>query len=814
MKCRNAKASLTAHLLGELDREQSARIEEHLESCPECRAYAEKQKATLVLLRESLAATSDLPERLDQEHRSAVFATGEGDEEQFMPWTVRYGIPLRLAALLLVTVGLFIAILPVVIPSLQMSAPRGMSSSYEAGEADMLFCEMQPVSDAAGLLGQAFDDGIMADSPVEPAVEYPNWDKDGADSSSHVGFGGSVQSAGAANEVRSRSSQTETIEDISTITPADIGDFNFADRLNAPKAKAAPKRAVPEPAQEMEMEEIEDVNGSVVMKGLFAGRSAGMREDKLVSKDAAESERRKEEVGLDLALGSEVASGAVGGKVYYRHMPEEIKRDVGGLDYDASREARVPHEKPQARRAGQEAESGVVDEEAEEEIVARPHGFNPFVRTEENAFSTFGIDCDTASYTMARNLLREGRRPPPASVRSEEFVNFFDYRYSAPRRRLFSIYTECAPSPFGRGLHLLDIGIKDRRLGRDQQRPARLTLAIDCSGSMNTEDRIGLLRLALERLLDHLSPQDEVAIVSYGSQARLMLEHTPVEQKKRILDAVKSLRISGSTHLEAGLLLAYSQAARAFRSGAVNRVILLSDGRANLGSDSAEQILAQIDEYRKQGIFCSVFGFGTGNYNDDLLETLANKGDGTYAFIDSEQEVDRVFVEDLAATLHVIAKDAKIQVEFDPRRVLRYRQIGYENRRLRKEDFRNDSVDAGEVGSGQSVTALYELELTGDSDIPLGIVRVRAFDMQEERIVEIDAPIGPPSGKGFEQASERIKLAAVAAELAEILRGSPHARGSTIDDVLNLARPLAQELHLDQKVQELLRILNSARGMY
>jgi len=451
------------------------------------------------------------------------------------------------------------------------------------------------------------------------------------------------------------------------------------------------------------------------------------------------------------------------------------------------------------------------DETKEHETHARAYGVNPFIETTANAFSTFAIDCDTASYTLARHYLLRGERPPPDTVRTEEFVNFFDYHYPAPHSQTFAVYTECAQSPYGRGLHLLNIGVKGRRLGRDQRRASVLTFVIDTSGSMNTPDRIGLVRTALRKLLGQLSERDQVGIVTYGPSAHLLLEHTAVINKDTILTAIDRLQISGSTHLEKGLVLAYQQAARHFVSGAMNRVILLSDGKANMGSDDAVQMLAQIEQYRKQGIFCSVFGFGTGSYNDEILETLADKGDGIYRFIDSEEEVDRVFVKELDATLQTIARDAKIQVEFNPKRVKRYRQIGYENRRLRKQDFRNDSVDAGEVGSGQSVTALYELELTDDIAEPIGMVRVRAFDTLANRVEEISAPIttlGMP--KRFEDASARFRLAAIVAELAEILRGSQFAAGSRLDNVLSKTRPLAQELYLDQRVQELQRIIHAA----
>ncbi|MEI6808497.1 MAG: von Willebrand factor type A domain-containing protein, partial [bacterium] len=352
-------------------------------------------------------------------------------------------------------------------------------------------------------------------------------------------------------------------------------------------------------------------------------------------------------------------------------------------------------------------------------------GVNPVVYTKDNPFSTFAMDVDTASYTLARNYMMKGFLPPAESVRTEEFVNFFDYACKPPTDKAFAIYTDCAPTPFQRGTHILKIGVEGQRLVRDAKRRAVLTFVIDTSGSMSEQDRLPLVQKSLRMLIDQLDPADSVAIIQYDSHARLVLDRTPVAQKKTILDALYSLQTSGSTNLEEGMREGYRLASRRFVPGAANRVLLLSDGAANLGSVQAPAILNDVEAYRKQGIYCSVFGFGIGTYNDDMLKSLASKGDGTYAFIDSMDEAKRVFIEKLAGTLNVIAKDAKIQVEFNPDRVKRYRQIGYEERQLTKAQFRDDTVDAGEVGSGQAVTALYELELDGKQEGTIGTVRVR-----------------------------------------------------------------------------------------
>jgi Ca-activated chloride channel family protein len=442
---------------------------------------------------------------------------------------------------------------------------------------------------------------------------------------------------------------------------------------------------------------------------------------------------------------------------------------------------------------------------------AVPLIFNNRVDTRENPFSTFAIDVDTAAFALARRALLGGRLPAPESVRVEEFVNAFEYAYPSPERRMFAVYTDRARSPFRPNLELLRIGVRGKVLGRDRQRSSVLTFVVDTSGSMNTPDRLELIQQSLKLLVDQLSPKDTVSIVTFGSEARLILDQTPASARKTIGDCIESIQASGSTHLESGLRLGYETASRHFRSSAVNRVLLLSDGVANLGAGTAEEILSRVDLYRKQGIFCSVFGFGQGLYDDAMLERLADRGDGVYTFVDSLAEAKRVLVDELAATLYVIARDVKIQVEFDPARVKSYRQLGYENRRLEKEQFRDDTVDAGEVGSGQSVTALYELDVTGNPADPLGMVRVRWKDQETGRVEELAQPLrATDQYTAFQTAPVRFRLAAGAVELADLLRGNPATAGTDLETVLSVLRPVGLELHLDRQVQDLVRMANEA----
>ena len=442
-------------------------------------------------------------------------------------------------------------------------------------------------------------------------------------------------------------------------------------------------------------------------------------------------------------------------------------------------------------------------------FVSRGYGVNPFVTVAEDPISTFAVDVDTASYTLVRAHLLRGRLPPPEAVRTEQIVNYFDYGYRAPRRTAFAVETTLAPTSFGEG-RLLRIGVHGRRLGRDEHRPAVLTFVVDTSGSMDAPDRWGLARESLGLLLDGLGAEDRVAIVQVDSQARLLLPHTPAAERTAIEAVLDSMQCSGATQLEEGIRLGYQVAADGYADGAVNRVILLSDGAANLGSADPEEVLAMLETYRGRGIHCSVFGFGTGTYNDPMLEQLANRGGGPYRFVDSLEEARRLFVDELSTTLQVLASDVKIQVEFDPARVTSYRQLGYENRQLTREQSRDVRVDAGDVGSGESMTALYEVLPTAETGGPLGVVRLRFRDTDSGEVRELAHPIAADGEPTFEAADTQFRLAAAAAEFAEILRGSPFAEDGSHQAVAEVLRPVAMELQSDARVQELLRLVQRA----
>ena len=441
---------------------------------------------------------------------------------------------------------------------------------------------------------------------------------------------------------------------------------------------------------------------------------------------------------------------------------------------------------------------------------------NPWELTRRDRFSTFATDVDTASYTLGRAFIRRGYRPPPASVRMEEYINAFDYNY--PKRSLgtFNIHTETAASPFRGELTLLKIGVKGKVVGRDDRQPAHLVLVVDASGSMERDDRMPLIQQALKLMVSRLDRRDRVSLVTYGTDSRLILESTPMTEAARIVEAVDAMQCGGSTNMLEGLRLGYEIAGRSYQANATNQVLLLSDGVANVGEVDAEALVKQVAAFREQGITFTAAGFGMGRYNDALLETLANRGDGQYVFIDSAAETQRVFGDELSARINIIARDAKIQVEFDPKVARRYRLIGYENRAVADRDFRNDQVDAGEVGSGQSVTALYELELFEAAAVEragrraLGTVFVRYRDVATNEVQEIARTVEPSYGG---EPTPRFVLAACAAQFAEMLRGSEHAGDVSIEQVRRKLDPVAHALPLDSQIKELLELTRAVDGL-
>jgi len=440
------------------------------------------------------------------------------------------------------------------------------------------------------------------------------------------------------------------------------------------------------------------------------------------------------------------------------------------------------------------------------------YGVNPYIDTLEDHYSTFALDVDTASYSVARRYLNDGNLPPAEAVRVEEFVNYFEQGYPIPPDVAFGIYADGAPSPFQYdGTYILRFGVQGYQVPEWQRQTAALTFVIDVSGSMDMENRLGLVKQSLQLLVDRLRADDTVAIVVYGSEARVVLYPTRGDDRATILSAIYSLHPEGSTNAEAGLRLGYQIAMQSYLPGATNRVILCSDGVANVGATGPDAILETIRGYVSEGIYLTTVGFGMGNFNDVLMEQLADNGDGSYAYVDSLDEAEKLFVEDLTSTLQVIALDAKVQVDFNPDIVARYRLIGYENRAVADQDFRNDAVDAGEIGAGHSATALYAVQFKPGAQGRIATVQLRWEDPRTHEVHEINGNFNTWDLAGsFEEAAPHYRLAVLVTQFAEVLRQSPWARGISMSQIFNMASQLVEFFPGDAEVQEFANLVYRA----
>lgn len=427
----------------------------------------------------------------------------------------------------------------------------------------------------------------------------------------------------------------------------------------------------------------------------------------------------------------------------------------------------------------------------------RSYGMNPWVAADKDRLSTFAADVDTASYTLARRKLMEGGLPAQAAVRVEEFVNYFSYVFPAPASNTpFAVVMDAAPSPLSPGRHILRVGVATKAKSAYERKPANLVFLVDVSGSMRGPDRIELAKKSLRILTTNLIDGDTVSLVTYAGSTRVVLEPTGMDGKQKILSAIDDLESGGSTAMASGIDLAYQQAMKRLKSGSVSRVIVLSDGDANVGSHSHDEILKIIEGRAKEGVKLSTIGFGTGNYKDETMEQLADKGNGNNFYIDSIDAAKKVFQEQIGSTLEVVAKDAKFQVDFDPTLVSRYRLVGYENRDVADTDFRNDKVDAGEIGAGHQVTALYEVELTAQgkqSGAPLGGVRIRHKAPEATKATEAAFPMVGGPAASFAQASSDFRFAFATAAFADVLRGGEDAEHWSLAQIRDLAKASAGE---------------------
>ena len=438
---------------------------------------------------------------------------------------------------------------------------------------------------------------------------------------------------------------------------------------------------------------------------------------------------------------------------------------------------------------------------------------NPFLDAARAPLSTFSIDVDTASYSNTRRFLNGGRMPPRDAVRIEELVNYFSYEYPQPDGQTpFSVSAEVAECPWDTRHKLVHIGLQGRKVAQEDLPPANLVFLLDVSGSMNEPDKLPLVKSSLRTLANHLTARDRVAVVVYAGASGLVLPSTPGDQRGEIVSAVERLQAGGSTNGGSGIRLAYRVAEENFIRGGTNRVILATDGDFNVGLTGDDELVKLIEEKRRGGVFLSVLGFGTGNLNDSMMEKLADKGNGNYAYIDTEAEARKALGEQVAGTLATIAKDVKIQVEFNPRLVAGYRLIGYENRLLADRDFNDDTKDAGEIGAGHTVTALYEIVPAGQRVENPGVDELKYSRPAEAaqgantselltvklRYKEPEGDVSRPLNVGvpdrqasYRNASDNFKFAAAVAEFGLLLRDSRYKGQSSYAGAAELARASA-----------------------
>ncbi len=500
-------------------------------------------------------------------------------------------------------------------------------------------------------------------------------------------------------------------------------------------------------------------------------------------------------------------------------QPEnEVRHSVSDVHYTLSGSvAGVSHLPKRGHKAAYQAayapEPGYIQYNTEGYSAIHENGFKDVLH---NPLSTFSIDVDKASYSNVRRFLNSGQLPPVDAVRIEEMINYFSYEYPEPiGKHPFSVYTEISTCPWNPSHQLLHVGLKGKSIDKTELPASNLVFLLDVSGSMSSPNKLPLLKQAFKMLVNELRPEDRVAIVVYAGAAGLVLESTEGSKKKDIIAALDQLQSGGSTAGGAGLNLAYKVAQDHFIKEGNNRIILATDGDFNVGSSSNAEMERLIEKKREDGVFMTVLGFGMGNYKDDKMEIIADKGNGNYAYIDNIQEARKVLITEFGGTLFTIAKDVKFQMEFNPARVKGYRLVGYENRLLNDEDFNDDTKDAGEMGAGHTVTALYELIPAGSDESLNSIdpLKYQAYgeETKEVKKIKLDPnaelmtvklrykqPDGNTSTKveipvkgrvlDLDETSKNYRFSAAVAEFGMILRNSQYLEDASMEQVITLAK--------------------------
>ncbi len=577
-------------------------------------------------------------------------------------------------------------------------------------------------------------------------------------------------------------------------------------REPAPQDLSAAKVASPPPAAAAPSMTAPSVAGPTGYRGGAKGRAGTGKEPRVGSMSGADMSKRAtggQRAGAAGLAASKKAEGRLAHK-------KRAKSKRASTQKPRKRPVRAPSSsKPPGFKGLADDEKGEASRR-EAPLDRRPVGDTAFKSVAAAPLSTFSADVDTASYSNVRKFLRRNILPPPASVRIEEMINYFQYDYAPPAANSdhpFAAHVEVAQAPWNAKHRLVRVGIKGKEIARQHRPSTNLVFLLDVSGSMGSRGKLPLLKYAIRLLIEQLGPDDRVAIVTYAGESGVALETTSVDsQGRRQIEAVVGgLTASGSTHGSDGLRLAYEQAVRGFAKGGINRVILASDGDFNVGITDRRKLERMITAKARSGVFLTVLGMGMGNYKDDTLEMLARKGNGNYAYLDNRREARKVLVDQLLGTLVTIAKDVKLQVEFNPAKASAYRLIGYDNRRLAARDFADDSKDAGEIGAGHTVTALYEVVPAGVSvagvKLKYAQPKVSAGASDELLTVKIryKTPTGSKSalleqpvvdeGKRLLDAHRDFQFAAAVAAFGMLLRNPAYVPGLQMSAVLEMARP-------------------------
>lgn len=439
------------------------------------------------------------------------------------------------------------------------------------------------------------------------------------------------------------------------------------------------------------------------------------------------------------------------------------------------------------------------------------YGVNPTISTAAETSSTFAIDVDDGSYKLALKMLNEGYMPAEEGIRVEEFVNAMDYKYLSSKD-LFSLSAEAMPSPYRKGYHVLHLGIQGKEISEEERRPINLVLVADTSGSMASDNKLELLKKAFLTLCGELKKEDHVALVAYDDTAKVILRPTDAKNRRVIANAINALRTGGSTNAEAGLKLAHSIAKLMYQPGLNNRIIFSSDGMANVGASNADALIEAVNQSRDQSIFISTVGVGYGMYNDALLEQLANKGNGQYLYIGSDNDIRVAFVDKFSSQIQTIAKNVKTQVEFNPEFVSHYRLLGYENRSLKNEDFLDASKDGGEIGAGHKVTAIYEVKFKKTPrNTNIAQFRLAYQKPEGEKIYTIEKAIPASIIKSsFKNASFDLRLSSSTAAFAEKLRESYWSQNYDYADIKDILKTLPSNYIKARQVETLIDAVSKA----